>query len=205
MRRLAVWAMCVACAVAISGCARRPPVAIADRHQGDIASRDVPRGAVVFNHVCAACHAGRVNPRGYRWSPAQMRRQVREGNRLMPPIPASRVSEEDLEAVLAYLSTIQAVDGVLPAPPWEPDDGLDEEAPEPDEADAREPEDDTRADTSAAPAHGLGRRLGVPRMAPARAPGVSARGASSGARRPFAPPPGRSGRAWPRVETRAPR
>jgi hypothetical protein len=93
------------------------PSGAREKYAGEIASRNIRRGAYVFHHTCAACHRGRVNPEGYAWEPWQMRRQVREGNLVMPPIPTSLVSEEDLEAVLAYLTTIGAVSGELPAAP----------------------------------------------------------------------------------------
>lgn len=102
-------------AVALVGCGGRPPAEEVS-YAGAIRSADVARGGEVFTYICAACHDGRVNPRGYRWSPGQMRRQVREGNRLMPAIREHLVTEDDLEAVLAYLSTIDAVDGSLPRP-----------------------------------------------------------------------------------------
>lgn len=67
--------------------------------------------------LCVACHRGRVNPAGYHWSPGQMRHQIREGNRMMPPISSHRLTDDDVEAVLAYLSTVGAIDGALPAGP----------------------------------------------------------------------------------------
>ncbi len=88
-------------------------------YEGRIMSRDVERGRFVFHHTCAACHQGRVNPSGYGWEPWRMRRQVREGNHLMPPLTSELVTEDDLESVLAYLTTIGGVDGELPPPPVE--------------------------------------------------------------------------------------
>lgn len=127
-QRFDVW---VTLACALAGCS----VPFADGPQqygGAIASRDLRRGEHVFMYTCAACHEGRVNPNGYRWEPWRMRRQVREGNHLMPPLPRSLVSESDLEAVLAYLTTIGAVDGELPPPDRpaapEPVDPSDESA-----------------------------------------------------------------------------
>jgi mono/diheme cytochrome c family protein len=104
----------------LAGCASwRPPVLVATEHAGPIRSRDVVLGERVFTTVCAACHAGRVNPAGYHWTPAQMRHQIREGNALMPALRASRVSAGQVEAVLAYLRTIDAIDGALPPDPLE--------------------------------------------------------------------------------------
>ncbi|RLB55860.1 MAG: hypothetical protein DRJ42_04950 [Deltaproteobacteria bacterium] len=44
-----------------------------------------------------------------------MRLQVREGNRLMPPVRTNFVTDVELEAVLAYLTLTGAVVGELPA------------------------------------------------------------------------------------------
>ena len=64
----------------------------------------------------AGGHAGRVNPRGYHWSPGQMRMQIREGNAVMPGIRAEYLDDNDMEAVLAFLTVIGAVDADLPPP-----------------------------------------------------------------------------------------
>jgi len=120
----------VALLVLWMGC--RPPASGVARSQydGEIRSREVSRGSYVFHHVCAVCHEGRVNPAGYGWEPGHMRYHVRQGNSKMPAISTSLVDDEDLEAVLAYLTTIGAVVGELPPPPDEsPDTGaVDEEA-----------------------------------------------------------------------------
>ncbi len=112
-----IWrAFCCLLAAACGG-AQGPPTAFEGEEQGlyagQIMSRDVERGAFVFHHTCAACHQGRVNPSGYGWEPWRMRRQVRQGNHLMPPLSDELVSEDDLEAVLAFLTTIGAVEGAL--------------------------------------------------------------------------------------------
>lgn len=105
-------------------------------YQGPVTSRDVQRGQEVFTYICAACHDGRVSPEDYDWTAAQMRRQVREGNRLMPPIPAHRVSDDDLEAVLAFLTQFGSLRAMLPAvpeesPPTGDADLADEPPPQP--------------------------------------------------------------------------
>ena len=84
-------------------------------YAGAIASRDVHRGAEVYTLICAACHAGRINPDGYGWEPWRMRRQVREGNHVMPAVRTNVVTDAELEAVLAYLSVTGAVVGDLPS------------------------------------------------------------------------------------------
>lgn len=118
------WA--VAMAVLGSACARNhaPPQTIAPRYEGPIQSRDVVEGGRIYITLCTACHRGRVNPRGYTWSAGQMRHQIREGNRLMPPLSDELLSDSQVEAVLAYLKVMGALEGDLPPVPAN-DDGLD--------------------------------------------------------------------------------
>ena len=78
--------LCVGIAL-LSACASvHSPPATAGGYEGPLGSRDISRGGQIFRDFCNPCHAGRVNPRGYLWSPAQMRRQIREGNAAMPGI-----------------------------------------------------------------------------------------------------------------------
>ncbi len=108
------------------GCARNhaPPQTVALHYEGPIRSRDVVEGGRIYITLCTACHRGRVNPRGYTWGPGQMRHQIREGNRLMPPLGDELLSDAQVEAVLAYLSVMGALEGELP-PVRQSDDGLD--------------------------------------------------------------------------------
>ncbi len=92
------------------------PPATAGGYEGPLGSRDISRGGQIFRDFCNPCHAGRVNPRGYLWSPAQMRRQIREGNAAMPGISPEYLDAEGLEAVLAFLTVVSAVDAELPPP-----------------------------------------------------------------------------------------
>lgn len=114
------------------GCTRSvaPPRIVAERYVGPIASRDVVEGGRIYVTLCTACHNGRVNPGGYHWSPGQMRQQIREGNRLMPPLSTEILSDAQVEAVLAYLRVLQAIDGELP--PLESDDVEFEDRVDPD-------------------------------------------------------------------------
>lgn len=109
----ATWALLL---VLLGGCAssHRPPEVVADPYAGPLRSRDVVEGGRIFLTLCTACHRGRVNPQGYHWSPAQMRQQIREGNRLMPPLRHQVLSDAKVEAVLAYLTVMEAIDGELP-------------------------------------------------------------------------------------------
>lgn len=86
----------------------------ATAYEGPIASADVELGKQVFMDSCDDCHPDGgedVGPSliGDPHSPAQLRRQVREGSGRMRPFPPNRLSDEELEALLAYLATIQAV------------------------------------------------------------------------------------------------
>ena len=112
----------VAVCVALVGCNRNvaPPRMVLAEYEGPVRSRDVLLGLQIYQTVCAVCHAGRVNPEGYHWSPGQMRQQIRAGNRLMPPLGHELLTDEQVEAVLAYLVGTYAVEGELP--PLDADD-----------------------------------------------------------------------------------
>lgn len=84
-------------------------------YAGPIASSDIARGETVYNQICMACHAsGAPTLDGLGWDPARMRQQVREGEDDMPAIRESRLSDDDLEAILAYMTTTGGVNGELP-------------------------------------------------------------------------------------------
>ncbi|MBI2894911.1 MAG: cytochrome c [Deltaproteobacteria bacterium] len=69
-----------------------------------------------FNGICAGCHGTGIGPRlaGRRKTAAAVRRQVRQGAGEMRPISTRRLSDDELEAVIVYLSTIRAVTDVRP-------------------------------------------------------------------------------------------
>ena len=102
----------------LTACTRSvaPPRLVAPQYEGPIQSRDVAEGGRIYLTLCAACHLDRVNPSGYHWSPGQMRQQIREGNRLMPPILPELLDDAQVEAVLAYLTEMDAIDGSIPPP-----------------------------------------------------------------------------------------
>jgi len=89
---------------------------VAAQYAGPIGSSDTARGAEVYDSVCSACHSSGPALENIAWSAGRMRQQIREGSGRMPPISENRVSAEDLEAVLAHLVTIGAVEGEA-APP----------------------------------------------------------------------------------------
>jgi len=106
-----VWGRAIACGLALLiGCALGPD----ERHlryPGPIASRDVARGQTRFQVVCAPCHDNHELRRGppllnQRWTPPRIRQRVREGTALMPAIPRHRLSDGDLETLLAYFVTV---------------------------------------------------------------------------------------------------
>ncbi len=76
----------------------------------------VAAGNAHYTRICANCHgddgaAGDGGPavRGKRMSVEAMRRQIREGSGNMRPIPVRRLSDADLDTVIAYLVTIEGV------------------------------------------------------------------------------------------------
>lgn len=90
------------------------------QYEGPIASTDVERGTERFETFCGGCHPGGQEDVGPSLiadphSAARLRQQIREGSAQMRPFPSSRLSDADMEAVLAYLATIGAVEGAAPA------------------------------------------------------------------------------------------
>jgi len=84
--------------------------------EGDFATR-VAAGQDKFDHVCGTCHPDGgedTGPdlHGKHFTVERMTNQIRNGSSHMRPIPVARLSDEELPNVLAWLSTIQAVDGV---------------------------------------------------------------------------------------------
>lgn len=83
-------------------------------YEGPITSTDVAHGSDVFQTHCEDCHPGGEEDVGPSLiadphTPARLRQQVREGSGKMRPFSEKRISNEDLEALLAYLQTINAV------------------------------------------------------------------------------------------------
>ena len=81
-------------------------------YAGPIGSTDTALGQEKYDSRCGnACHASGGGPElaNIGWTPERMRRQIREGSGGMPAIGPTRLSDTDLEAVLAYLVTTGAV------------------------------------------------------------------------------------------------
>ena len=90
------------------------------QYAGPIGSTDTAQGDSRYHAVCASCHDNGAPPlANLGWTTAPMRQQIREGSANMPAIRAARLSDADMEAVLAYLQTIGALaaDGATPATP----------------------------------------------------------------------------------------
>ncbi len=119
-------AACVALlGVALGGCGGEKPATattdessggeqIAASYDGPISSTDVALGQQQYETYCAGCHPGGDEGSGpaiknLAWSPAQTRKQIREGEDNMPGFDETRISAEALEALLAYLQTLGAV------------------------------------------------------------------------------------------------
>lgn len=155
MLRLSSWTILGLSISALAGCGggggeTEEAHEAAAQYAGPIGSSDVARGQEVYSAVCSACHdGGAPQLANIGWDAGRMRQQVREGEDRMPPISEARVSADDLEAVLAYLTTIGAVTDPLPAggeptPATEggeaPVEGATDDAGEADDADTTEEE-----------------------------------------------------------------
>jgi len=86
----------------------------AGEYAGAIASTDAERGKGLFGTYCDDCHPGAGEDVGpsliaHPHTPAELRKQIREGSGKMKPFSEKRVSKDDLEAILAYLDSLHAV------------------------------------------------------------------------------------------------
>ncbi|MGE0786015.1 MAG: cytochrome c [Sandaracinaceae bacterium] len=79
-------------------------------YQGPIASNDVATGEQLYNDVCMACHASSHPLANLGWDAPRMRHQIRTGGGGgMPAIGTGQMSDEQMEAVLAFMVTNGAV------------------------------------------------------------------------------------------------
>jgi mono/diheme cytochrome c family protein len=86
----------------------------ASEYAGPIASTDVAHGKEVFANFCDDCHpdgGADVGPSLIEdpHTPARIRQQVREGSGKMRPFSEKRLSNEDMESLLAWLASVNAV------------------------------------------------------------------------------------------------
>jgi mono/diheme cytochrome c family protein len=83
-------------------------------YAGPIASTDAAHGKEVFDSFCGDCHPDGGSDVGPSLiesphTPAQLRQQIREGSGKMRPFTEARLSKDDLESVLAWLASVNAV------------------------------------------------------------------------------------------------
>jgi mono/diheme cytochrome c family protein len=86
----------------------------ASQYEGPIASTDAAHGKEVFDDLCGDCHPDGGEDVGPSLiedphSPSRLRQQVREGSGKMRPFSEKRLPADDLEAVLAWLASVNAV------------------------------------------------------------------------------------------------
>lgn len=79
-----------------------------------LVSTDVATGSEVYAEFCEGCHPGGEEGDGPRIagegeSPAEMRWRVRAGGDDMPAFGPDKISDADLEALLAFTETFGAV------------------------------------------------------------------------------------------------
>ncbi len=88
------------------------PVTVPSRYEGPLAeTADAAKGETVYQRYCESCHPGGqedVGPAlaGRHVPPGKVRWFVREGGDTMPAFPASKVSDEDLEHLAAYVGSL---------------------------------------------------------------------------------------------------
>jgi mono/diheme cytochrome c family protein len=83
---------------------------VSSQYAGPVQSTDTAAGEQAYQAACAPCHDGSAPQiAGLGWDAGRMRQQIREGAGQMPPIPASRLSDGDMEAILAYLQSVGGV------------------------------------------------------------------------------------------------
>ena len=83
-------------------------------YEGPISSTDAAHGKEVFANFCDDCHpdgGADVGPSliEHAHTPARIRQQIREGSGKMRPFSEKRLPNEDMEALLAWLASVNAV------------------------------------------------------------------------------------------------
>lgn len=84
------------------------------QYEGAIAATDADRGKELFDSRCGDCHPNGEEDVGPSLvaephTPARIRQQIREGSGKMRPFPEERLSQADVESILAFLASIHAV------------------------------------------------------------------------------------------------
>lgn len=111
MMKKVVGGALIAMLAACGGSPSEGAVEVPEQYQGPVQSTDTARGEQLFNEVCGACHDGGEGPdlTAHPHAVPEVRMIVRQGEGTMPPLDANRLPDADLEAVLAYMQSIQAV------------------------------------------------------------------------------------------------
>lgn len=83
-------------------------------YERPIESTDVERGQKLFDDFCGDCHPGGESDVGPSLidephTPGEIRKQTREGKGKMRPFSEKRLSDQDLESILAWLASVNAV------------------------------------------------------------------------------------------------
>jgi mono/diheme cytochrome c family protein len=76
------------------------------------AGPDVALGRAAFQRVCMSCHeeGDREGPHpGLNWPEARIRTLIRNGNRRMRPVTTARLSDADLEHLIAHLRATRVI------------------------------------------------------------------------------------------------
>lgn len=113
------WA--IAAMLAATGCGGSASGGSIDpQFEGPVRSTNVEGGQVAFDRFCGSCHPGGgagmgPNLKDMNAAPGKVRHVVRNGDGRMPPIPASELSDSDLEDVLAYMVSLRGIASDAPA------------------------------------------------------------------------------------------
>jgi mono/diheme cytochrome c family protein len=83
-------------------------------YAGPVTSTDVAHGKEVFDDLCGDCHPDGGEDAGPSLiatphTASKLRQQVREGSGKMRPFPEKRLKKDDLEAIVAWLQSVNAV------------------------------------------------------------------------------------------------
>jgi mono/diheme cytochrome c family protein len=115
--------------VACGGSAPPRPAEVPQHLRGPVTSTDVAGGEAAFRRVCASCHVDGGAPElGNRGAdPGVVRTQVRYGFGNMPAVGVKQLSDDDLEAVLAYLQSVGGVATPAESVPVEPEGEEDDD------------------------------------------------------------------------------
>lgn len=84
------------------------------QYEGPIAATDVAHGKELFDNFCGDCHPDGGEDEGpsliaKAHTPARIRQQIREGSGKMRPFKETRLSSANVELILAWLASVNAV------------------------------------------------------------------------------------------------